>query len=183
MAEILNSISPWLSLISLIAAIPIGICANLATPKIQSWFTQRSVVAIQERINKLENKLKFTDELTSKPSYAIGRFALSTMAILSVYFVFTMLLNVLTLFDILFFLPRRVNNSTEIISVSEPFFLLGILFGVIVGIAGGYVVTPQARNFLELCDRVTETDKWKEKTLREIEMLKRRLPPANQAPG
>ena len=74
MTEFLNTYAGWLSLVAIIVSIPLGILANLATPKLQAWFAMRSNRALQGRIVFLERLVKETDRIVSEPPYAVARF-------------------------------------------------------------------------------------------------------------
>lgn len=190
MSEILNAISGWLSLVALIFAIPLGIAANLVTPKFQSWLASRSNMALQQRISSLETLVQQTDRLVTETPYAIAEFVtkgvtalIGWVLALAVFVFFSMMaLGVLIVSALVSALLSRQPDLIRILfdpapsPVTELMFILGFLAG-----AGTFLVTRPTFVLLRMAHRVTGYKKWKDQTLTEIQKLKARLQQKNQS--
>lgn len=163
MTELLNYYSGWLGFIAIIISVPIGVGVNLATPKIQRWFAQKSRKSIEKRILQLENLLTDTQKLVSDQIQLNAR-----------------------LFLIMAINNRRQTTITLAIvvgavlviysSINQPHITLIII--ILFAFLNGYAASRLSKmrsEFRELYFRVTSYDEWKEETEKEIEQLKSKL--------
>jgi hypothetical protein len=123
----------WISIISLLAAFPIGVLANIYTPKIRTWYSLRSKEGARDQIDYLEKSIKLTDRMIAEPSFAIAKFSNTALRAITA--------NLILLFMITFILIIIVGTkgSSLLQEISQPIKIESI-FSLAIGALSGCVI-------------------------------------------
>jgi hypothetical protein len=62
----------WLGIIALLLSVPLGILANILTPKAMDWMAKRSAGAAKKRVASLEDEIDRAKKMLQNPSYAVA---------------------------------------------------------------------------------------------------------------
>jgi len=175
MSEFLNTYSGWISVISLIIAIPLGVLGNLATPKVQKWLSLQSKQSVMRRIESLENLIEQVDRFKVDPSFAIAKFInIEHRAMMQKVIQYQLI--TFGLLIMLFF------NKDSNLSLSEPIVFSNfaqltftIIFGLFLGASITGFFSSKTIELYSMTYQLEQYDEWKSRTISEINGLKRRL--------
>jgi hypothetical protein len=168
MSDWVNNSSIWLSITAILISVPLGILANLVTPKVRGWLAMQTTNSITKQIIYLENLVIQTDRLVSEPSFAIAKFTNIALRAIIGQIGVNMFFAVIILGGIN--LLSKQESSLITIAITIPV--------VFMFIAGMFLVAAASYRTMELyamTHRVEKYVEWKKETLAEIKSLNRRL--------